>query len=93
MLLHLGQDTVVNTKDIVAICDLDTSTVSYKTRDFLSNATKKGQVINVSMELPKSFVIVEKNGETKVYISQLSSSTLMKRVESNQYFESKEGLV
>lgn len=88
MLLHLGQDTVVNTKDIVAICDLDTSTVSHKTRDFLSTATKKGQVINVSMELPKSFVIVEIKGETTVYISQLSSQTLMKRAESNV----KEGL-
>lgn len=86
MLLHLGQDTVVNTKDIVAICDLDTSTVSVKTRDFLKNATKNGWVVNVSMELPKSFVIVESGGKTTVYISQLSSSTLMKRAESNQYF-------
>lgn len=85
MLLHLGQDTVVNTKDIVAICDLDTSTVSHKTRDFLSTATKKGQVVNVSMELPKSFVIVEKGGDTTVYISQLSSTTLMRRAESNIY--------
>lgn len=88
MLLHLGQDTVVNTKDVVAICDLDTSTVSHKTRDFLSNATKNGQVVNVSPELPKSFVIVERKGETTVYISQLSSSTLVKRLESNV----KEGL-
>ena len=29
--------------------------------------------------------IVEKDGKTTVYISQLSSSTLMKRAESNQY--------
>lgn len=93
MLLHLGQDTVVNTKNIVAICDLDTSTVSHKTRDFLKSATQKGQVVNVSMELPKSFVIVESKGKTTVYISQLSSSTLMKRAESNQYFDSKEGII
>lgn len=88
MLLHLGQETVVNSKDIVAICDLDTSTVSHRTRDFLSKATKSGKVINVSLELPKSFIIVEKNGKTTVYISQLSSSTLVKRAESNV----KEGL-
>lgn len=93
MLLHLGQDTVVNTKDIVAICDLDTSTVSQKTRDFLKNATQNGQVVNVSMELPKSFVIVENGGKTTVYISQLSSSTLTKRAESNQYLDSKEGII
>lgn len=88
MLLHLGQETVVNTKDIVAVCDLDTSTVSKKTRDFLSSATKKGQVVNVSSELPKSFVIVNKDGKTTVYISQLLSSTLVKRAQSNE----KEGL-
>lgn len=88
MLLHLGQETVVNTKDIVAVCDLDTSTVSKRTRDFLSSATKKGQVVNVSSELPKSFVIVNKDGKTTVYISQLLSSTLVKRVQSNE----KEGL-
>lgn len=88
MLLHLGQETVVNSKDIVAICDLDTSTVSHRTRDFLSKATKSGKVVNVSLELPKSFIIVEKNGKTTVYISQLSSSTLVKRAESNV----KEGL-
>ncbi|MDO4419797.1 MAG: DUF370 domain-containing protein [Ruminococcus sp.] len=70
---------------MVAICDLDTSTVSHKTRDFLSNAEKNGQVVNVSMELPKSFVIVENKGKTTIYISQLSSSTLMKRAESNHY--------
>lgn len=88
MLLHLGQETVVNTKDIVAVCDLDTSTVSKRTRDFLSSATKKGQVVNVSSELPKSFVIVNKDGKTTVYISQLLSSTLVKRAQSNE----KEGL-
>ena len=86
MLLHLGQDTVVNTKDIIAICDMDTSTVSQKTRDFLKMSEKNGQVVNVSMELPKSFVIAEKDGEKTVYISQLSSSTLIKRLEGNQYF-------
>lgn len=85
MLLHLGQDTVVNTKDILAICDMDTSTVSKHTRDFLSKCEKSGQVVNVSMELPKSYVIAEKNGNVTVYISQLSSSTLIKRLESNQY--------
>lgn len=92
MLLHLGQDTVVNDKDIVAIFDLDTTTISSKTKDFLSTAEKNGRVYNVSMELPKSFVLVNEGGVSTVYISQLSSSTLVKRFESNnQYLEIKEG--
>ena len=79
MYLHLGQDKVVKKKNIIGIFDLDTATVSKKTRDFLANAEKKGNVINVTYELPKSFVVCSENGKTKVYISQLSSTTLLKR--------------
>ena len=46
----------------------------------MSQAEKAGKVVNVSMELPKSFVLCRdsQNRET-VYISQISSSTLLKR--------------
>ncbi len=79
MYLHLGQDTVITTESIVAMFDIDACTVSKKTRDFLAEAEKKGEVINVSFELPKSFVVCEKNGKTVVYISQLSTKTLLRR--------------
>ena len=79
MYLHLGQDTIVNERDIVGVFDLDNSTVSRHTRDFLSKAQKEGRVVNVSMELPKSFVVCrDSEGET-VYLSQLSSATLLRR--------------
>ncbi len=57
MYLHLGQDTLVNTKDIIGVFDLDTSTVAGDTRAFLAGAEKARKVVNVSMELPKSFVV------------------------------------
>ena len=79
MYLHLGNDVVVQTQHIIAMFDLDACTVSKKTRDFLANAQKQGQVVNVSYELPKSFVVCRKNGENIVYISQLSTKTLNKR--------------
>ena len=82
MYIHLGQETVVKKKDIIGIFDLDNTTISLKTRQFLKIAEKKGQVVNVSTELPKSFVICkEKRKEQKVYITQISSSTLLKRSE------------
>ncbi len=84
MYLHLGQDTVVKYENIVGIFDMDTSTVSKFTREFLNNAEKSGAVINVSYELPKSFVVCNENGVLKIYISQLSSSTLQKRSTSNR---------
>lgn len=80
MYLHLGQETVVRDQDVIGIFDLDTSTVSKHTRKFLNLAEKNKQVINVSYELPKSFVLCSnKKKKTKVYISQISSGTLKSR--------------
>ena len=80
MYLHLGEKTAVRTKDIVGIFDLDNTTVSQCTRDYLAKEQKSGNVINVSYELPKSFIICEENNERKIYISQLSSQTLYRRI-------------
>ena len=82
MYLHLGQDTIVNERDIVGVFDLDNSTVSRHTRDFLSKAQKEGRVVNVSMELPKSFVVCRRDGRTTVDISHISTATLLRRASS-----------
>ncbi len=80
MYLHLGQEVVVKEEDVVGIFDLDTSTVSKHTRKFLNLAEKEKRVINVSYELPKSFIVCSKGKkDKKVYISQISSVTLNKR--------------
>lgn len=79
MYLHLGQDTVITTKSIIGIFDIDRCTVSKKSRDYLAEAEKRGAVVNVSYELPKSFIVCKEGGKTTVYISQLSSKTLFKR--------------
>lgn len=79
MYLHLGNDVVINTEKIVAMFDIDACTVSKKTRDYLAAAQKNGEVINVSYELPRSFVVCNDKGKTSVYISQLSTKTLSKR--------------
>lgn len=81
--LHLGQKTVVPFDDIVGIFDLETSTVGEITRKFLASGSLSGRVVNVSMEMPRSFVVCQsKRGSEKdaiVYISQLSTATLKKR--------------
>lgn len=79
MYLHLGQDTVITTDSIIAMFDIDACTVSKKTRDFLAAAQKNGEVVNVSFELPRSFVVCRSKGKTTVYISQLSTKTLQGR--------------
>ncbi len=88
MYLHLGQDIIVNTQNIVGIYDMDTSTISKWSREYLNKAEKEGRVVNVSFfDLPKSFIVCKEAADEEketVYISPLSSKTLLKRSQSNQ---------
>lgn len=79
MYLHLGMDTVVPKRDIVGIFDTDNTTSSRITRNFLAHAEKSGNIVDISGNLPKSFVLCERDGKRTVYLSQLSSHTLLKR--------------
>ena len=82
MYLHLGNDTVIRKEEIIGIFDIDTSTVSKITRDYLTLKEKEGNCVTVSYELPGSFVVCTDNkGKETVYISQLSAATLLKRSE------------
>lgn len=80
MYLHLGEKTVIRTESIIGIFDLDNTTISKNTRNFLTRAEKNGEVINVSYELPKSFIVCINNKKRKVYISQIAANTLYKRI-------------
>ncbi|MBQ2933211.1 MAG: DUF370 domain-containing protein [Clostridia bacterium] len=80
MYIHLGNNVMLPTSEIIGIFDLENTSISKKTRDFLSRAEKEGRVITISYDLPRSFVVAGKNfDDAKVYISQISSSTLLKR--------------
>ncbi len=81
MYVHLGQNTVVRACEIVGIFDLDKTTVSAKTRDFLSKAEKRGVISVVSDGLPKSFVLCADHvRQSRMYLSVLQPSTLIGRM-------------
>lgn len=75
MYLYLGGNAVINTKNIIGIFDMDTSTVNKATRDYLSFAEKNKKVIYVNYELPKSFVVCN----DKIYVCPFNTTTLHKR--------------
>ena len=79
MYLHLGSGTVVRTRDVVAVFDMDNATVNATTRRFLTDAQKKKRVVTVGEELPKSFVLCGGRGGGTVYVSPVSSQTIGKR--------------
>ena len=79
MYLHLGSDTVVNTKNVIAILDLESTSQSQNTRDFLKIVEEEGVVRNVSDEIPKTFVLCEIDGQSVIYITNISSKALAGR--------------
>ena len=47
--------------------------------EFLTKAQKNGKVIDICDDLPKSYVVTNCDGESRVYISSVSSQTIYKR--------------
>jgi hypothetical protein len=78
MYLNIGNDMAVREKSIIGIFDLDNTSTSKRTRNFLETAEKEGQVVPCD-ELPKSFVLTQEYGIDRIYLSALSSATLEKR--------------
>lgn len=82
MFLHIGGEYIVSLDDIVAIIDMERSTISQDTRNFLKESEEEGFIINVDAEeMPKSFVITQEKHKSKVYLSPISTTTLFKRYE------------
>jgi hypothetical protein len=75
----MGRNIITKSNDIIGIFDIETSTISNITREFLLKAQKSGGVVNVSEKMPKSFILCGDKNKSKVFISQISTSTLLKR--------------
>jgi hypothetical protein len=78
--LHIGQNVVISTRELLGIFDLDSSTVSRATREFLSGAERSGGVSNASDGLPRSFIVPADRHSARIYLSQIASATLGKRI-------------
>ena len=79
MYLPIGNDMAVRESSLIGIFDMDNTSTSKRTREFLENAQKQGQIVPCD-DLPKSFVLTSEYGFTKVYESTLYTSTLEKRM-------------
>ncbi len=80
MFIHIGNDVIVNSKNVVGIFDIENTTTGKNTSKILENATKENRVVTVSFEMPKSFIICIENGREIIYISNISVATLKKRI-------------
>ena len=79
MYLSIGNDMAVRDSAIVGIFDMDNTTTSKRTREFLAGAEKEGQVVPCD-DLPKAYVVTAEYGFHQVHLTSLSSYTLEKRL-------------
>ena len=80
MYVNIGGDFLLSGKDIVGIFDLDTASFSRHTKNFLNSHGKKGGVVDLSTDLPRSFLLAtDAFAEPIVYLSELTGRTAAKR--------------
>ena len=79
MYLSIGNDFSVRESSVIGIFDMDNTSVSKRTREFLTKAQNEGAVVPCD-DLPKSYVVTLEYGMVKVYESTLASRTLAKRM-------------
>ena len=81
MYITLGNSSLVRDKEVVGIFDLDATTLSIRTRDFLKKAQDSADVINATGDLPKAFVVCsKKRREQSVYIVRYMPQTIKKQI-------------
>ena len=80
MYLTIGGDLSVRERSVIGIFDLDTVSTARDSRDFLARAEKAGAVVAATDELPRSFVLTEEYGLTRVWLTQPASRALARRV-------------
>ena len=79
MYLSIGNDMAVRDSSIIGIFDMDNTTTTKRTREFLEKNEQEGQVVPCD-DLPKSFVVTAEYGFDRVYLTSLTSATLEKRL-------------
>ena len=79
MYLNIGNDMAVRESSIIGIFDMDNTSTSKRTRSFLEQAQKNGEIVPCD-DLPKSFIVTAEYGMTRIYESTLAAATLEKRM-------------
>ena len=79
MYLSIGNDMAGRDTSIIGIFDMDNTSTSLRTRNFLEKAEKEGQVVPCD-DLPKSFILTAEYGFSRVHLTALSTQTLEKRL-------------
>lgn len=88
MYLHIGRNQMIPERRIIGVFDLEITSQSKRTAEFLRRAEEESLVVDACDDLPKSFLVCDHPYHPQiVYLSELNSVTLQKRAESRRLVE------
>lgn len=74
--IDISNKVYIDKDDLICILDLDKTTVSKTTREFLRKNEKSKRIVSTAHDIPKSIVVTQ----DKVYLAQLSVVSLKGRL-------------
>ncbi|MBE6754043.1 MAG: DUF370 domain-containing protein [Ruminococcaceae bacterium] len=78
--LNIGGGTVLHCDDIIGIFDMDNTTTSKHTKEFLNRVQRCDAVESTAYDIPVSFVVTANGDNERVYLSQYAPRTLRSRI-------------
>ncbi len=80
MYVHIGKDTIIPSKEIITIIDLEKMLINKSMEKIEKELNIENKITDISEGNKKTLLLIENNKETKGYISNISSITLAKRL-------------
>ncbi|MBQ5748621.1 MAG: DUF370 domain-containing protein, partial [Oscillospiraceae bacterium] len=62
MYIPIGMDLSVRERAVIGVFDLDNTSWSKRTKEFLERAEENGEIVEATDSLPKSFVLTHEYG-------------------------------
>ena len=89
MLLHIGGDTSIALKNVVAVLNMEN--ISRDTEDLINSIRNNNGIIEVGPAPHKSCVVTSEDGRVSLYMSGISATTLSARAELGNFKEQLKG--
>lgn len=81
MFVHIGKDCMIQSNKIITILNLEKSEKNLQ--NIKSELKISDNIIDISKNNNKSFILINDNGIKKGYITNISSITLAKRIQKD----------
>ncbi len=81
MYVHIGKQCIVPSNEIITILNLEKMLENKKLEEILKELSLENDSINIAEGNHKSLLLLKKEEKIKGYISNISSTTLAKRMQ------------